>query len=325
MDSLQQDYNGEAILQHLMLQKSILRDEGFLDVGYYADIINNMKSGDVLITDPVERSVAVIFELVMENHLDPWKINIVEFTKMYMDKINDTEDINFITAGVLVKNAWEILYLKSENVMEDMLKLPVDSQSADTDDFFIPPDEGLEMFFDDAGPLYGAQDAPLESVSVPEVPEDKIVLKELGRRHSKRPVTLMELLNAFEEAQFEIEIRKQLEKSKSKLLDKKNQKPSSAYHKENVQKNIIDAWARICEMELDEMPFSKIWDGTRADAVKIFTSLLILQKYSKVRLYQEKAYSEVYIEVLVPYGMRDEKSISDVIRAIRTEGKKNSA
>src|SRR5207249_3286988 len=82
------------------------------------DMLNEIDQGmHVAVRDPFEKSVVAAFELALERRLDPWEINLVPFTKLFLDKVKKDGAVNFVTAGKLVFLAWSILKMQSDKVL----------------------------------------------------------------------------------------------------------------------------------------------------------------------------------------------------------------
>src|SRR3989442_15973169 len=63
-------------------------------------MLNEIDQGmHVAVRDSFEKSVVAAFELALERRLDPWEINLVPFTKLFLDKVKKDGSVNFVTAG----------------------------------------------------------------------------------------------------------------------------------------------------------------------------------------------------------------------------------
>src|SRR2546428_7804865 len=81
-------------------------------------MLNEIDQGmHVAVRDPFEKSIVAAFELVLERHLDPWEINLVQFTKLFMDKVKKDGAVNFVTAGELVFLAPSVLKKQNDKVL----------------------------------------------------------------------------------------------------------------------------------------------------------------------------------------------------------------
>jgi len=109
----------QAVLNHLLFHKAIIsEEESGARINRYLGMLSEIDQGHyVAVRDPFEKSVVAAFELVLERSLDPWEIDLIEFTKLYMDKVRKDGTVNFVTAGKLVFLAWSVLKLQSDKVL----------------------------------------------------------------------------------------------------------------------------------------------------------------------------------------------------------------
>jgi len=111
----------EKVLGYLVFHRSLLgegEDSSKLLERYLA-LVEKLKEGvHVVIPDPFQKAMALLFELVMEEEFDPWEIDLVKFTQSYLERVESEGAVNFAIAGRLVYMAWSILYLQSEEVLK---------------------------------------------------------------------------------------------------------------------------------------------------------------------------------------------------------------
>src|SRR3989449_5261994 len=93
--------NYQTVLNHLLFHKALISEtEGGQRINRYLGMLNEIDQGmHVAVRDPFEKSIVAAFELVLERHLDPWEINLVQFTKLFMNKVKKDGAVNFVTAG----------------------------------------------------------------------------------------------------------------------------------------------------------------------------------------------------------------------------------
>jgi segregation and condensation protein A len=132
-------------------------------------------------------------------------------------------------------------------------------------------------------------------------------LKERIWHKKNRPVSLMELVDAFNEAKKDVEKQKKLIERKARLkeLMKVDENFDEKVHKENLEEDIYVTWQRICMNEEDKMLLNDIIDGTRDDLIARFVSILFLAIDSKIRLTQRRfPYGEIIIRNITPVEER---------------------
>ncbi len=270
------------IMNHLLFHKAIVHEpnERELDLDNYMHIMRELDMGiQVVLDDPVDRAVAIAFQLVIDEKFDPWNIDLGEFTKLYLAKLKKEEDVNFIIAGRLVMMAWSILKSQSASVLN----------KADRED------EPVETFFSDWEIDPVLPDAPGSQFSDFVLGSQGGLITEAVHATDVRPVTLMSLLEAFDEAREEIALRDRFKK-----LAKPDDKPiiiSEKLHGESLQEDISMTWQRICNCQGDRIPISAVWDERDTlDKVTVFISTLFLAKMEKVELAQQKLpFGEIYL------------------------------
>ncbi len=279
------------VLNHLMFHKAIIEEDSGVGkeerLQHYLDMVGDMQNGTLVPSeDPFERSVALVFELVVNNQMNPWDINLIEFSKMYLSRIRKASELNLIIAGKIVYMAWEILRLQSEQVLQrvdrpEQVELMFDGWDPDHLDLFLEPFE------------LGMGEMLLHM--------DEQPIQEKVRRKSERPVTLVDLLDAFEDAKRESDIRLELAKFMQKY---RRPEFDDKAHKENLEEDIALVWERIQKCGGGSVPICDLYAGGKEDRVKVFISLLFLARIGKIHIWQEKLpFGEIFLEVKVPWDI----------------------
>jgi len=291
------------VLSHLMFQRSLIDDDGGTGrearLGNYVKMVEGMQSGTLLPSeDPFERSVALVFELVVNQRMNPWDINLIEFSKMYLKQVRKATELNLLIAGKLVYMAWEILKMQSEQVLQrvdrpEQVEMMFDGWDPDHLDLFVDPFE------------LGSGEMILHT--------DEPPIDEKVRRRSDRPVTLIDLLDAFEEAKKESDIRQELAKFMQKY---KRPEFDDKAHKENLEEDIALVWERIQKCGQGSVPIADLYAQGKTDRVTVFISILFLARLGKIRIWQEKPpFGEIFLEVKVPW---DIAQIEDTMISVPT-------
>jgi segregation and condensation protein A len=290
----------QDVLNHLMFHKSIIEDDASSDresrLEGYIKMVNDMgKDTQVPSDDPFEKGVGMVFELVVEQKLNPWDINLIEFSKMYMSRVKKATELNLIVAGKLVYMAWEILKLQSEQVLvrvdrPEQVEMMFDGWDPEHLDLFVDPFE------------LGAGEAILHTEELP--------INEKVRRKADRPVTLIDLLDAFEEAKKESDIRLELNKFMQKY---KRPDFDDKAHKDSLEDDIALVWERIQKFGNGAVAVSDLYNGTKEDRVTVFVSVLFLARMGKLSIWQEKVpFGEIFLEVKVPWDIAQLEDASAV-------------
>jgi len=306
----------EQILGHLMFHRSLIGekddDAKSAQLGEYVKMVEQMQQGIYLMSeDPFERSVSMAFELVIKNQLNPWEIDLIEFSKMYMQKVRKTEEVNLLVAGKIVFMAWNIFRLQTEDLLGR-----------------VDEPEVSENFYDswntDSVELYSTIESPAAAVTIM---QGSVELSSAARRpSSQRHVSLFELLDAFEEAKHEADVKAEI----SKYLDKyKHKEFDDKAHRDTLEQDIADTWERIQEIGAGAIPFSDIAQGDKDRRVGVFMSILFLSNMEKVVLWQDKLpYGEVFIEIAATKNIasvRDDGTIIDLTSVTSTRQQANGS
>ena len=109
----------EGVLGHLLFHKAMIDEDA--GVGEDRPLPQRARGSPVpscAPRDPLDRSIETVFELVLSNNLDPWDIDLMQFTKLYTEKVKE-EEVNFVLAGKLMLMAWSILRMQSEQVLSN--------------------------------------------------------------------------------------------------------------------------------------------------------------------------------------------------------------
>ena len=274
--------NYQAILNHLLFHKALISEtEGGQRINRYLSMLNEIDQGmHVAVRDPFEKSVVAAFELALEKQLDPWEINLVPFTKLFLDKVRKDGSVNFVTAGKLVFLAWSILKMQSDKVLLDAMPPEVEEPADGWD---------LDMFRDPADLDYNQ--VVLDGSATP--------LSEAIHRDGRRAVTLMELMDAFDEARKEAEIQLQLNALREQAVKRFAPNFHQKVHGEDLTEDIALTWQRVAQFNGEPIPLANLTAGGVWDEVTVFMALLFLAHLEKVKLYQKNfPYGEIFVKRL---------------------------
>ncbi|MDR1404077.1 MAG: chromosome segregation protein ScpA [Candidatus Methanoplasma sp.] len=261
----------EEMEQHLLFHKALTEDsETYARINGYMDILGKAGLGEKL-NDPADESVRAAFSLVLDNGIDPWEIDLSEFAKLYSRKVAENK-FDMIVAGKLMLMAWKILRLQSEATC---------SRSDE------PPEE---EFFD-----FSFEDED-EAMVVPE-----ISFKEAYGRETSRPVTMYELLDAFEEARAEMEICRERERVRIELNEKLPKKFDNKAHDEDDKQDVEFVWGRIVRLGTGPIQIDELYTGDIMENLRVFVSVLHLVRDGRLGIWQGSLpEGEIFVEMNVP-------------------------
>ncbi|MFP4001380.1 MAG: hypothetical protein ACLFU5_05715 [Thermoplasmata archaeon] len=320
--AIQFENSPEDVIQHLTFHKSLIDEERNADrIDKYLTMIENMDDEDKEFSgDPFEKAIASVFKLVIDERLDPWEIDLVSFTEMYLKQAKKKDNLDFIVTGQLIKMAWSILKMQCEQVLSSAEE---EEQEEPTD----PIDE--EGFFDewdvwDQGVYEDPEDLDYEEEVLQ---EDDLPLKKAVRREEKKPVSLIQLVDAFEDAKEEAKyrekmerIRKEKKREREKELEEKEDNYDTRSHEEDIQSDKSKIWKRICCYEQKVITFSMIHDDRKKDIITSLMSILFLNQENKINVKQtEYPDGQILLENLVP-----EEERQNGLMELASEGEKES-
>lgn len=270
------------VINHLLFHKALIGEEDDNErINKYLDIV---KEGEHLaIKDPFDRSVALAFELVLQEQLNPWDIDLVKFSSMYLEHAKE-EDLDLVTAGRVILMAWSVLKLQSDDLVrrtEERQQEPDELLWDEMPDFLLADDEL------DFTERVNRSDEP---------PIDEKVWHEGDRK-----VTLMELVDAFETARQEAAHRKEMRKIRDQMradrAEQAQRNTEGRVHKEDLEADKIEVWKRISALNGADIPLRRICDPKDLDDfVMAFNSVLFLHRDRRIDLWQEDfPYGPIYL------------------------------
>jgi segregation and condensation protein A len=276
------------VINHLLFHKALIDEEDDATrINYYVDMLQKTNEGEhISIENPFERSIAIAFELVIRQHLNPWDLDLVNFSTMYIKRAKE-EKIDLITAGRIILMAWKVLKLQSDNLIVSVETEKEELESIDWAD--LPSEMWLENDND-----YSYTNLIMK---MPEPPLDEPI-----RRDAKRKVTLIELLGAFDQARKEseeyqiLEQERQIERERLRIKSRKRMIGTA--HEDNLEEDVEAVWNRIKRFDKKTMSlFELCEENEREEFIKTLISILFLAYDNKIRVFQRKfPYGKIYIK-----------------------------
>ena len=286
----------EGVEQHLLFHKALIDDSvGAEKIDRYINVLRDSGPGETM-QDPIDESIRSVFSLVLEHDMDPWCIDIVEFAKMYsVKKVNSAVDI--IVAGKLIHMAWKILRMQSDRTREEGERY---------DPF---GEDGWDMGFD-----MDAMYEP-EKLYIPDVEFNAAI-----RRSSVRPITMMELLDAFEDAREEIELHLAREEAREILKAQEPKKFNNKAHEEDDEKVVQRVWSVIENLGTGPLNIRDLYVNDVKSNITTFVSVLHLVKDGKLAIWQDNMpYGDIFVEIKMDWSdgvVEDSKAEELVKRAV---------
>lgn len=276
------------VINHLLFHKSLIdENEDAARINHYVSMLQKTDEGEYIsIDNPFDRSIAIAFELVMQHHLNPWDIDLVGFSTMYLNRAKE-EKVDLMTAGRIIYMAWKILKLQSDNLVVSM------EANEETYEPFGWGDIPTEMWL--------TQDDDYSYTNlVMNMPEPPIA--EPLRRDSKRKVTLIELLGAFDLARKESEeyqlLDRQRREERERLAQKARKRMVGTAHEDHLEEDIQLVWDKIKKLKKTTLGLNELYEKRdREEIIKTLVSVLFLANDNKIRVYQKRfPYGKIYIK-----------------------------
>jgi segregation and condensation protein A len=307
-----------AVINHLLFHKSLIaEDHDASRLNAYIEMVKAKREGAHLVmVNPFDRAIAIAFQLVIEKHLDPWKLDLVVFTNLYLEHVRQDKEVDLITAGRLIFLAWSVLKLQSD---EALLRAEASRHQPEPEPEQVSWDDiPTDAWLTDDG-AFAFTNAVLQGPA----PIDEKV-----RHRGDRKVTLFELVEAFEEARQEAETRLVLDarRREAKQLWAKQSKAGvqGAAHKEDLEAEIAEVWGRITKLNGHPIPLRELHRKDRDDLVKCLVSVLFLAREQRINLWQDDfPYGPIFVKNLQPG--QHEPEAKQALEALQAQAKPKKA
>ncbi|MDE1819554.1 MAG: hypothetical protein KGJ23_06430 [Euryarchaeota archaeon] len=272
----------QQVLDYLLYHKALIGEsmEAANAVDHYLDLVRGMKEGvHVVIDDPYQKATALLFELVLSEQFNPWSIDLTRFVSVYQDRVKQDHEVDFAVAGRLIHMAWRILLLQSQEVLtqrENELAPPTMEAAL--------PDGALDQGY------LGEMSSP-EQIDVTEalLRGEDVPIDPMVRHEGTRPVSLMELANAFHEAEESARLFQVTQAERDRLRAWQKTAPEVLAHGDVPEHDLAETWEKVAEHPVGE-PFSVelLLEGvpSRERVVSLFLTLLFLAKERVLSLRQ---------------------------------------
>ena len=238
---MQQSVLDGWFLRQDILDQLVSQDEDVSEAERYADrilrIAQEESAEHQVLSDPFDRSVALVLSLIREEGMDPWNIDLSAFLKLFTQRVRkEASGLDLPACGRLIRMSWEVLTQQASSLFDRVIAMDIED-----DDYFI--DFGWESEYDDNEFIF--------TTTVLEGDADNLLpsfFDERLRREEGRPSTLGELLSALKDACDEAEILKAKDDyRKAHAVELKNMLDNvgSRMHKEDMEGDIRRCWTAM--------------------------------------------------------------------------------
>ena len=233
---------------------------------------SNQKIYDILYNKDEVTWQSLLYELVKNEEMDPWDIDISMLAKSYIEAIKKLKELDLRISGKMLLAAAILLKIKSNKLLnEDLVEF---------DRLLSEPEEDLE---DDLGlieeqPQYKHESHPL----IPRTPQPR-----------KRKVSIYDLVKALERA-LEVKKRRVLNSIPPTNLAI----PKKTFDITDAIKNVYGRIKAFFTNGLKVVTFNQLLPSeSKKDKVRTFIPLLHLAQQDKIEMEQDTPFGEVRISV----------------------------
>jgi segregation and condensation protein A len=276
------------VINHLLFHKSLIDEkDDATRINHYVNMLQKTDEGEYIsIDNPFDRSIAIAFELVTKQHMNPWDIDLVSFSTMYLKRAKE-EKIDLMTAGRIIYLAWKVLKLQS-----DKLVISLKSQEEEYEPFGwgdIPTEMWLSKDDD-----YSYTNLV---ISMPESPLDEPI-----RREANRKVTLMELVDAFDQARKESEeyqiLERQRREERERLTELARKRMKGTAVEDHLEEDVRAVWEKINKFSKKTISLVDLCEKKgREELIRVLMSVLFLAYDNKVLVYQKRfPFGKIYVK-----------------------------
>lgn len=233
--------------------------------------------------DPLDRALSMALDLALNEVLDPHDVDLSRFSSLYMEKVKNADEVDFVTAGKIVLMAWSVLKLQSD------LALRGASEDGAGDDASIELDmSDWDWLSDDES--FDFTRGVLTNKKAP--------ISERLTRKNARKVTLLDLIEALESSKKELsrKDRRRAERERQKLMrSRAGRKELQRRVIDEIVENIDETWSIISERK--RVKIDDLYER-EDEMVMAFGSILQLAFDGKVELSQEDfPFGEIWVLV----------------------------
>ncbi len=223
--------------------------------------------------DPLDRALSLALDLALSEVVDPLDVDLSRFSSLYIEKVKNEKEVDFVTAGKIVLMAWSVLKLQSDLALRGANDVQTEDESESLD-LDIGNWDWLadEKSFDFTRQVLSAQKPPIS---------------ERLTRKSPRKVTLMELIEALRKSKRELSRRerRRAEREKQKLMrSNAARKDISKKVVDEILESIDKIWSVIRKRK--KVKIDDLYEQ-RDELVMAFGSILQLASDGKVELEQK--------------------------------------
>jgi segregation and condensation protein A len=276
----------ERMLNYLIFHRSLLGESDATPalLERYLSLVRDLKEGvHIVIADPYQKATAMLFELVMDEAFDPWEIDLARFTEAYLERVRSEGGVDFAVAGRLLYMAWSILYLQSKELLQNRALPAADPAGGDPAVELAASDDGY------LGSLGSPEAVDVTSAVLGETDDPALV--QMVRHPETRPVSLLELVHAFGNAEEEARTALRIQELRERLREEQKASPEVLVHGDIPERDLTNAWEIARHHPANQpFPITELWRAAegRDRLVSVFLALLFLSRERVIDLHQDR-------------------------------------
>lgn len=286
----------QAVLDKWFLRQDVINQliesgEETVEAQLFADKILSIAETEEAefrsLSDPFDRSVALVLSLVREEDLDAWNIDLSKFLKFFTQRVkNNSNNLDLPACGRLIRLSWEVLHHQAVDLFDRVQRTDEEEEWDEGFDFGWESEYDEEDFIFTNSILQGTADEILPSL-----------FGERVRRDEGRPVTLGELLSAFKDAADDAEGLRLREENR-------------IAHQAELKDYLENIGGRMHNEDL-EGDIGRCWSALRRSCIENGTNKVSVDNVkSHLRTILEELFGEV------PEGYKDEAKVTSFIAGL---------
>ncbi|SFM66818.1 condensin subunit ScpA [Methanolobus profundi] len=217
--------------------------------------------------DVLSEPVEILMNLAKDGAINPWEIDIVNVTDMFLERIEVMQMLDLRISGRTLLYAAILLRMKSTGIVQE------------------EEEEDVFDMFEDELDLYEVDEYPIPKLPI--------------RRRATRPVTLQELIVELRKAE-KVETRRK-DRSVHRKLEERSAVTTDEVlgiaHEEDILGRVRDMGEMLTESfkEHECVMLSDLMTDDRSENIMTYVSLLFLATDKKVWLTQKELFGELYV------------------------------
>jgi segregation and condensation protein A len=214
----------------------------------------------------LDQPFQILLELVQAHKLDPWDVDIEKLTDVFVQRVQEMQELDLRLSGRTLLSASVLLRMKSDHLINSNGRGQVAEEELD---------EALDLTLPELGPVMMVQQA-------------------------SRKITLVDLMGALQDALKEVPTRpRPSRKGLEKIM-----RLLSEYHI-NIEKYLEELHERIAELAAGGRTITLMelaTERTRIGVARTLLLVLFLSIQGKITVWQDEPFGEISISLLKPPG-----------------------